>query len=146
MSRFVLFVFPFLLEQQREELSGKRLRKSCPRVSWLSQFWQWIIGNFVKSLHDWRAAGLWSVRCPFGLRKGVRWVGEEGGKKKNGKKVCFHLVAVELVANNRKIIRKKLLTSHGGVVSWPTLERTKANESRGDGKRGSVRKKSDFGC
>lgn len=84
----------------------------------------------------WRIGRLWG--------RGEGWGVEEKGKTK--KKVRLYLVVVVAVEKNRNFFRKKLLTYNGGVVSWPTLERNEANESRGTGKRGSVRKKSDFGC
>lgn len=98
-----LFVFQSFPISDRAELSGRWPWKSWPMLSWLSQINQEIIGNIEKSFLVWTCIDLccfpWSI-CP---REGVRGVGEGDGKKKNEKKVSFHLVAGERVANNRKI-------------------------------------------
>lgn len=98
-----LFVFQSFPISNRAELSARWSWKSCPRLSWLSQIDQGIIGNIEKSFLVFTSINLccfpWSY-CP---REGVRRVGEGGGKKKNEKKVSFHLVAGKRVANNRKI-------------------------------------------
>ena len=57
-------------------------------------------------LHDLRFAGLWGDGCPFGLRKGVRGVGGEGGKKKNGKKCVFILLRESVLQTIEKFFEK----------------------------------------